>query len=341
MRKLTLMLNIGVLGCGRIGRMHAANLVAHPRTNLVAVYDIDEQAALNVSKKTGAKAHASAEAVFSDDDIDAVLVSTITETHADYIEQSIAAGLPVLCEKPVDLDIDRVNRCAERVRNSDTQIQIGFNRRFDPGHRAARDAMLAGQVGDLQQVIITSRDPEMPPRSYYENAGGLLRDMTIHDFDLARFMLADEPVEVFAFGDRLIDPDLMDELDDHDSAMILLRTSDGKQCHINNSRTAVYGYDQRVELLGSKGMVQSGNRKPHEMTMFSASATEVSQPYEFFFIQRYREAFMAEIDAFVSCIENGINPEVTLEDGRRALLLAEAAYLSIAQKRVVHISEVT
>ena len=334
------MLNIAVFGCGRIGRMHASNLVAHPRANLTAVYDINQQAASEVSNETGAKVHMSADAVFSDDNVDAVLVSTITETHADYIEQAVEAKKPVLCEKPIDLDIDRVNQCAEAVRGCNVQIQIGFNRRFDPGHRAARDAMLSGAIGDLHQVIITARDPEMPPRSYYESGGGLLRDMTIHDFDLARFMLNDEPVEVFAFGSRLIDQDLMDELDDHDSAMILLRTADGKQCHINNSRTAVYGYDQRVELLGSKGMVQSENRKPHEMMMFSATATEMSQPYEFFFIERYKEAFMAEIDAFVTCIENGSEPEVSLEDGRRALLLAEAAYISIAEKRVVHINEV-
>ena len=319
--------------------MHAANLAAHPRTNLTAVYDINKQASSDVAGETGAKVHVSAEAVFSDDNVDAVLVATYTHTHADYIEQAVAAGKPILCEKPIDLDINRVNRCADAVRGSDVPIQIGFNRRFDPGHRAAREAMLAGEIGSLHQVIITSRDPEMPPRSYYENAGGLLRDMTIHDFDLARYMLNDEPVEVFALGGGLIDPALMDELYDYDTAMILLRTADGKQCHINNSRTAVYGYDQRVELLGSNGMLLSENRKPHGLKRFTANATEISETYEFFFIERYTEAFMAEIDSFVTCIENDTEPEVSLEDGRRALLLAEACYVSIAEKRAVQVSE--
>jgi myo-inositol 2-dehydrogenase / D-chiro-inositol 1-dehydrogenase len=188
-------------------------------------------------------------------------------------------------------------------------------------------------------VVITSRDPEMPPRAYYESAGGLLRDMTIHDFDLARFMLGEEPVEVFAIGGRLIDPGLMEELDDHDSAMIVMRTASGRQCHINNSRTAVYGYDQRVELMGSRGMIQSENRRPHEVRRFSGEVTAAGAPYEFFFVERYREAFRAELDAFVACVEAGGAPEVGFEDGRRALLLAEAAYRSLAERRLVRVDE--
>lgn len=288
----------------------------------------------------GVPAFESAEKVFASSQIDAVLIATATETHADYIEKAVAAGKAALCEKPIDLSLDRVNRCASAIAGADTPIQLGFNRRFDPGHRAARDAMRAGRIGALHQVVITSRDPGMPPRSYYEAAGGLLRDMTIHDFDLARFMLDDEPVEVFAMVDRLIDPALMAELDDHDTAMVVLRTADGKQCHINNSRTALYGYDQRVELLGTEGMLLSDNRKPHELKRFSDVRTEASEPYLHFFIERYREAFMAEIGAFVDAIEKRTPPEVGFEDGRRALMLAEAAYLSVAERRVVQISEI-
>jgi myo-inositol 2-dehydrogenase/D-chiro-inositol 1-dehydrogenase len=164
--------------------------------------------------------------------------------------------------------------------------------------------------------------------------------MTIHDFDLARFMLGEEPVEVFAMGGGLIDPGLMGELGDHDTAMILMRTASGKQCHINNSRTAVYGYDQRVELLGTKGMLQSENRRPHEMRRATATETGVAEPYLFFFIERYREAFMAEIDAFVDAVEAGRPAEVGFEDGRRALILAEAAYRSIAEGRMVRVGEI-
>lgn len=334
------MTRIAVLGCGRIGQMHAANIASHPRASLAAVYDVHAPSARKAADAHGVHAAGDAAEIFKAGDVDAVLVATATETHADYIEMAVAAGKPVLCEKPIDLSLERVNRCAEAIKGSSVPVQLGFNRRFDPGHRAARDAARNGEIGDLHQVIITSRDPEMPPRSYYEVAGGLFRDMTIHDFDLARFMLDDEPVEVIAVGDRLIDPGLMNELDDHDSAMILMRTADGKQCHINNSRTAGYGYDQRVELLGRDGMVQSDNRKPHETRRFSKSATEVAEPYLNFFIERYHEAFMAEITAFVDAIETGAPPEVGFDDGRKALVLAEAAYRSIAEKRFVRVDEI-
>jgi myo-inositol 2-dehydrogenase / D-chiro-inositol 1-dehydrogenase len=334
------MLRIAILGCGRIGKMHAANVAAHPRASLAMVYDTFAPAAEAVGAEHNVAVASSPDDVFSSGAVDAVLVATATETHADYIERAVAAGKPVLCEKPIDLSLSRVNECAARIAGTSVPIQLGFNRRFDPGHRTARDAVLAGEIGDLHQVIITSRDPGMPPRKYYEEAGGLFRDMTIHDFDLARFMLDDEPIEVFAVGGRLIDPSLMDELQDHDTAMIVLRTADGKQCHINNSRTAVYGYDQRVELLGTKGMIQSGNRKPHEVRRFTATASEVAEPYEFFFIERYTQAFNAEIAAFVDAVEKGTAPEVGFEDGRRALMLAEAAYLSLREGRMVKVSEV-
>lgn len=331
---------IAVLGCGRIGRMHAAAIAAHPRCDLAAVYDIDAAAAQAVGAGQGVRVAATAEEVFASDAVDAVLVATATPTHADYIEAAVRAGKPVLCEKPIDLSLERVNACARAIAGSSVPVQIGFNRRFDPGHRAARAAVERGEIGDLHQVIITSRDPEMPPRSYYEVAGGLLRDMTIHDFDLARFMLGEEPVEVFAIAGGLIDPALMAELGDHDSAMIVMRTASGRQCHINNSRTSVYGYDQRVELMGTRGMVQSENRRPHELVRHTASATNAQEPALFFFIERYAEAFRAEIDAFVDCIETGSAPEVGFEDGRRALILAEAAYRSIAEGRMVRVSEI-
>ena len=333
-------LKIAVLGCGRIGSMHAANIAAHDRTELAAVFDVERQFAESVASEFGARACQSAQEIFSDPAIDGILVSTITETHSDYIEMSVAAGKPVFCEKPIDLSLERVNRCGRAIKDAKVPVQIGFNRRFDPGHKAARDALRAGEIGSLHQVIITSRDPGMPPRQYCEQAGGLLRDMTIHDFDLARFMLGEEPVDVFAIADRLVDPDLMNELGDHDTAMVVMRTADGKQCLINNSRSAVYGYDQRIELLGSKGMLQSCNRRPHETRKFTTSQTGIAQPYLYFFIERYAESFMAEISAFADAIENGSEPEVGFEDGRMALILAEAAYVSIAEKRLVRVSEI-
>lgn len=334
------MLRIAVLGCGRIGRMHAANVAAHPRATLASVYDVHRPSADEVAARHGVHVAETAEAVFASTDVDAILVATATPTHADYIEQAVAAGKPVLCEKPIDLSLARVEACADAIRGKNPVIQLGFNRRFDPGHRAARDAVRAGEVGDLHQVVITSRDPGMPPRAYYEAAGGLFRDMTIHDFDLARFMLDEEPEDVFAIGGRLIDAPLMNELNDFDTAMFVLRTASGKQCHINNSRTSAYGYDQRVELLGTTGMVISGNRKPHEVSHFSGSHTERAVPYLDFFAERYREAFDAEIGAFVEAVEKGVAPEVGFEDGRKALILAEAALKSAAEGRIVNVSEI-
>src|SRR5215475_5945082 len=232
------MIRIAVLGCGRIGRMHAANIAAHPRARLAAVYDIDRQSAQAVAARHDVRAAETAVALFASADVDAVLVASNTGTHADYIEKAVAAGKPVLCEKPIDLSLARVNRCAEAVLSKNVPVQIGFNRRFDPGHRAAWRAARAGEIGELNQVIITSRDPGMPPRSYYEVAGGLFRDMTIHDFDLARFMLGEEPSEVFAIGGRLIDRGMMEALNDYDSAMVIMRRKGEKKCHINNSRTS-------------------------------------------------------------------------------------------------------
>jgi myo-inositol 2-dehydrogenase / D-chiro-inositol 1-dehydrogenase len=319
--------------------MHAANIAAHARAELAAVYDIHRPSATELAVKFGVKAAESAEAIFASGEVDAVLVATQTSTHADFIEMAVEANKPVLCEKPIDLDVGRVRRCAAAIAGGTVPVQLGFNRRFDPGHRAARTACRNGEIGELHQVIITSRDPGMPPRSYYEAAGGLFRDMTIHDFDLARYMLGEEPVEVFATGGRLIDPQMMAELNDYDSAMVIMRTASGKQCHINNSRTSAYGYDQRVELMGTKGMLLSGNRTAHGLRRFGPAATGSAEPYLDFFIERYREAFANEIDAFVDSIEKGAPVEVGFEDGHRALLLAEAAMKSAAEGRLVKVSE--
>ena len=334
------MVRIAVLGCGRIGRMHADNIAAHEETTLAMVYDLYGPSAQDVSARHGVPVAESAEAVFAASDVDAVLIATATETHAEYIEMAVAAQKPALCEKPIDLSLDRVRQCARTIAGADVPIQLGFNRRFDPGHRRARDVAHSGRIGDVHQVIITSRDPGMPPRAYYESAGGLFRDMTIHDFDLARFMLGAEPVEVFAVGNGLIDPAMMGELDDIDTAMIILRTAEGTQCHINNSRTAVYGYDQRVEILGTKGMVQSDNVKSDAARVFTGTEAEIASPYQFFFIERYTQAFMDELTGFVTAIEAGTAPEVGFEDGRKALILAEAAYRSMAEGRIVRVEEI-
>lgn len=333
------MLNIAVLGCGRIGQMHARNIARHPRAKLATVFDIDAGAAERIARELNVPVAKSIAAILASDAVDAILIATSTSTHADILERAVAAGKPVLCEKPIDLSLARVNQCAATIRGTKVPIMLGFVRRFDPGHRATRNAVRNGEIGELRQVVITSRDPGMPPVAYTEVSGGIFRDMTIHDFDMARFILGEEPVEVLAQGSRLVEPALMDRLGDYDTVTVLLRTASGKQCLISNCRQAVYGYDQRVEALGATGLALSENRKPHETVIHKVDYTGKAAPYLNFFIERYAEAFSAEIDEFVSAVEEGRSPEVGFEDGRLALVLAEAAIKSAAEGRVVRLSE--
>jgi myo-inositol 2-dehydrogenase/D-chiro-inositol 1-dehydrogenase len=309
--------------------------VANHSLRLTSLFDVQESAAA-----TGCSVAGSVAEMLADLGVEAVLIASATNTHAALIEAAAAAGKAIFCEKPIDTSLARIEQCAAAIASFDVPIQIGFNRRFDPGHKAARDAVQAGEIGALHQVIITSRDPDLPSRAYLETAGGLFRDMIIHDFDLARFMLGEDPVEVFAIADALIDPALGKAIGEVDTAMIVMRTASGKMCHINNSRTAVYGYDQRVELLGDASMLISGNRKPHALTRYSATAAEQAEPYEHFFLERYREAFALQLDAFADAIEQGRPCEVGFEDDRQAMRLAEAAYLSLAQRRMVLVEEV-
>ncbi len=334
------MAKLAILGCGRIGVMHAANIAAHPRAELAGVFDIAAAAAENLGQALGARVFRSAEEVFASAEVEAVLIATATPTHCDYIEAAIRAGKPVLCEKPLDLSLARVDLCRERIGNTGLPIMLGFVRRFDPGHRAARQAMLDGEIGDLHQIVITSRDPGMSPDAYIEVSGGIFRDMTIHDLDLARFLLGEEVVSVWATGSRLVDPPLMDRCADYDTTVVVLTTGSGKQAIIINSRAASYGYDQRVELFGSKGMVLSDNRRHNQVTKHVSGATNVSAPLLDFFIDRYDAAFNAEIASFVDAVETGAPVEVGFEDGRLALALADAAFKSVAERRIVAVSEI-
>ncbi len=332
------MTRIALLGCGRIGKMHAATIVRAEGAELTAVYDPVATAAEEIGRRYGCAVAASAEEAIAL--ADAVLIATSTATHADLIEASAKAGKAIFCEKPIDLSLARVIACRKTIAGFDRPVQIGFNRRYDPGHRAARDATRAGEIGDLQQVIITSRDPGLASRDYLRVSGGIFRDMTIHDFDLARFMLGEEPVEVFATGSTLVDPTLA-EFGDVDSTMIVMRTASGKLCHINNSRAAAYGYDQRIELFGSKGMLISGNRRAHHVERFNATTTGAGEPYLDFFIERYVEAFEIGLKSFLQCVAANRTPDATFEDGEKALVLAEAAIRSLAEGRFVKVDEIT
>jgi myo-inositol 2-dehydrogenase / D-chiro-inositol 1-dehydrogenase len=331
------MVSFALFGCGRIGRMHAANIAAHPEARLAAVYDIAADAARACGEAHGAHVADSVEEVLADAAVDAVLIASSTDTHVQLITAAAQAGKAVLCEKPIDLDLRKVEGCWETVQDLGVPIMIGFNRRFDPSHRAVHDAIRAGEIGELHQVIVTSRDPEVPPVAYMKVAGGLLRDMTIHDFDLARFMLGEEPVMVQAMASVLCDPKVA-ELGDHDCAMITMMTASGRMAHISNHRSAVYGYDQRVEAIGSTGMLQSENRRATTMRRWTAEVTAAEDPLLYFFIERYKEAYLHELDEFIAAVEAGRQPSVGFEDGHRALILAEAAYESLETGRTVTVA---
>ena len=322
------MLNFALMGAGRIGKMHAKNLSMHSKSNLSYVYDINQDFANEVAKLSGAKVAQSAEEAINDKNVDAVLIASATPTHIDFMTMAAKAGKAVLCEKPIDLDIAKVDKCYETIKNFSVPIQIGFNRRFDKSNKKIKLAKDNGEIGNLEMVIITSRDPEPPGIEYLKAAGGFFRDTTIHDFDLSRFILGDDPViEVSAYGSQLISAECK-EVGDHDTAMFIMRSQKGVLIHINNSRRAVYGYDQRVEIFGSKGMMISNNQSPTSVEKFDKNMTYAKDPIHFFFIERYDQAYKDQLDDFVNIIMNNEKPSVTFEDGRNALLLANAAYES-------------
>ena len=329
------MLRFGILGSGRIGRMHAGLVAAQDGASVRWCFDTDAERARITAEEVGAKAAGDVEEVLSDPDVDAVLIASPTNTHVELILRSAKAGKPILCEKPIDVDLAKVEACKEALRAYDVPLQIGFNRRFDPSHAAVRDAVRNGEIGDLELLVITSRDPgPAPPRAILEACGGLFRDTSIHDFDMARFVLGAEPVEVFAMASNRVDP-IFAELNDVDTAMIVMSTADGTLCHINNSRRTNYGYDQRVEAFGAGGMVRSNNVRPTQVSRYGQQRTAQRDPLLHFFIERYRDAYAAEIAHFVDCVRTGVTPNVGFEDGRRALILAEAAIRSVQENRPV------
>jgi myo-inositol 2-dehydrogenase / D-chiro-inositol 1-dehydrogenase len=329
------MVGFAVLGCGRIGRMHARNISAHPRAELVSVFDTLATAAQQTSAELGAGIAGSIDAALADRRIDAVFVASSTDTHVDLVTRAVRAGKAVLCEKPIDLDIGRVEACWREIADLDPLVMVGFNRRFDPSFKALRDRLQAGEIGALEQVVITSRDPAPPPPAYIASSGGLFRDMTIHDFDMARY-LAGDIVEVFAAGANLVDPSI-GASGDIDAAMVVLRAASGALVHINNSRRCAYGYDQRIEAFGEKGMLQAGNRRPTTVEAWTAERTAAGDPVLDFFIERYREAYVAELDHFVDCVEKGGRPSAGFAEGREALRLADAALESMRTGRAVRL----
>ena len=323
------MINFSLMGAGRIGKMHAKFIAAHPKAKLKYVYDVNSQFAEEIAKSTGCLIASSPEEAIKADDVGAVLIASATPTHTQFITMAAKAGKAIFCEKPIDLDINKVNECMENIKGTDVPIQIGFNRRFDASHAKAQQAKVKKEIGELEMVVITSRDPEPPGIDYLKAAGGFFRDTTIHDFDLSRFILGDDPIiEVSAYGSQLISNECK-EVGDHDTAMLIMRSQKGVLVHINNSRRAVYGYDQRVEIFGSKGMMISNNQSPSSVEIFDKDKTYAKDPIHLFFIERYDQAYKDQLDAFVNIVMNNEKPSVSFEDGRNALILANAAYDSL------------
>ncbi|MBN1205178.1 MAG: inositol 2-dehydrogenase [Myxococcaceae bacterium] len=329
-------MRLALLGAGRIGQIHAANIHHHPRAQLHAVVDVNAEAAKSLAERYGAKAATDARAVLEDPAVNGVFICTSTDTHVGLILEAARRKLPIFCEKPIDLDLAKVDACLDEVRRAGVPLVLGFNRRFDPHFRALRDAVRRGEAGDVEIVKITSRDPAPPPLAYIRGSGGLFRDMMIHDLDMARFLLGEEPVELFATGACLVDP-AIGEAGDIDTAMVILKTRRGALCHIDNSRRAAYGYDQRIEVFGSKGMLQAANPLPTTVTRYTREAVRSDTPYPFF-LDRYPEAYRAELEHFLDVATGRAEPLVTGSDGRAALVLADAALQSLKLGRPVPIS---
>jgi len=325
------MLSIAVIGAGRIGNIHARNIAAHGRADLAGVVDVDAAAATRLAGECGTRAISLEEAFAAD----AVLIGSPTPTHADYIERAAAGGRAIFCEKPIDLALDRVRACLAAVRRSGVVLMVGFNRRFDPHFGALKRRIDAGEIGALELLTITSRDPAPPPPAYVATSGGLFRDMMIHDLDMARFLLGEEPVEVHAAASCLVDASI-GTAGDVDTAVVTLRTQSGKLCQISNSRRASYGYDQRIEAHGSKGLLRAGNVTQTTVEL-ATDAGFTTDPVLPFFLERYAAAYRAELDTFIAAVESGQLPEPDGDDGLKALLLADAATQSAKTGQVVRL----
>lgn len=330
-------LKFALLGAGRIGKVHAKAISANPDADLSVVSDSVASAAKAIADIHGC-AVADINAIASDRSIDAVVICTPTNTHADLIEKFARADKAVFCEKPIDLSLARVKACLKTVEDTGARLMIGFNRRFDPQFSAVRRAIDDGRIGNVEMVQIISRDPGAPPADYIKVSGGIFRDMTIHDFDMARFLLGEDPVTVFATASVLVDP-AIGKLGDFDSVSVVLVTKSGKHCTISNSRRATYGYDQRVEVHGAKGSVAAENIRPVSIEI-AGSEGYLRPPLHDFFMTRYIDAYAAEIAAFVGVVRDGVAPSPNGRDGLLALALADAAVKSVKEQRAVSLDEI-
>ncbi len=332
--------NIGIIGAGRIGRLHAEHLALRiPEANVLAVADVRleaaERCAADFQIPLAVRDHRE---IMENPDIEAVVICSSTDTHLQMIEEAAAAGKHIFCEKPIGFDLAGIDRALKAVEEAGVKLQIGFNRRFDPSFKRARELVASGKIGTPHIVRITSRDPEPPPIEYIKVSGGIFLDMTIHDFDMARYLIDDEVIEVYVIGGVMIDPEI-GKAGDLDTAITTLRYAGGAIGAIDNSRKAVYGYDQRVEVFGSEGMVVVSNRTPDTAVYSDDQGVHSSLPL-FFFMERYTESYIAEMRAFIECIQQDKTPPVTGMDGRIPVVMGYAAKKSYEENRPVKLSEI-
>ena len=328
-------INMAIIGAGRIGQIHATNAARNSAVALAGIADALPEPAARLAAQLGCSV-VSVDQIFADRAIDAVLIGSSTDTHADLIERAVAAGKHIFCEKPVDLDLQRARACEKAVQAGGKVCLIGFQRRFDPTFSALKARIEAGEIGELEALSIISRDPGAPPVAYLQRSGGIFKDMLIHDFDIFRWIFGEEAETVYATASALTDPMIASEANDADTTAVTIRTVTGKLAQIHTSRRAAYGYDQRFEVLGSKGMLQAGNHRPTEVVAAGPDVVSVDKP-EHFFLQRYERAYRAELDHFVAVLGGHEKLRVGIEDGVKALDLADAATTSWRENRIVRL----
>ncbi|MBK8452199.1 MAG: inositol 2-dehydrogenase [Thiofilum sp.] len=319
------MIRFGLIGAGRIGKVHALAVQAVPNALITAVADVVPAAAEALAQQLGAQV-VSIEEMFNSSHVDAYIIASSTDTHADYLMRCAEVGKPVFCEKPLDLSYERAQRCSEAVQKAGVPCMLGFNRRFDPQFSTLKQHLQAGTIGKLETLIITSRDPAPPPVTYIKVSGGIFRDMMIHDFDMARWLLDEEPTRVYAVGSALVDP-AIGAAGDVDTASVTLSTASGKIAVITNSRRATYGYDQRIEAFGEKGMLQANNQLENTLLFAGTEGVMTAKP-QHFFLERYADAYRIELTQFVQALQQDTQMPTTEQDGLQALRLADAAYES-------------
>src|SRR6202023_3017378 len=321
------MLKIAVIGTGFIGSVHAKNIARHPGAELVAVSDANIEFAKKTAAITGAHAVSDVAEIFNNKGIDAVLIATPTDTHVDYLKRAAEAGKAIYCEKPIGLDYGEAEEAVRAVRAAGVPVMLGFNRRFDASHAAVKEAVDRGDVGKVEILQLTSRGPKPPPISYVKVSGGQLRDQTIHFFDLLRWLTNDEPVEVYAIGAALVDPAIGDA-GDVDTSIVSIRLASGAFCQIDSSRRAAYGYDERIEVFGYEGLVDSPRQTFRWFLLYKGRQILRDGLHPGWF-ERIEQSYYAAIDAFLSSLEKGTPPSPSLEDGLRAQLIADKATESI------------